>query len=148
MCYVPSALQESRVQADYNALLQDARLLRRDIAQAVEDREIQKARPLWQQSLYLQGSRLSPWRNLRDSSACRHSILPGVAQEDLERRIEDLGELMRSGSRYADPHAEEDAFLRHTAQHARLEEEHRLVRSPRLNSQSITKLHCCALEAR
>ncbi len=34
--------QESRAHADYGALLQDARLLRRDIAQAIEDREIQK----------------------------------------------------------------------------------------------------------
>ena len=37
-----ACLQESRAHADYGALLQDARLLRRDIAQAIEDREIQK----------------------------------------------------------------------------------------------------------
>jgi hypothetical protein len=38
--------QESRAHADYGALLQDARLLRRDIAQAIEDREIQKVHPV------------------------------------------------------------------------------------------------------
>lgn len=36
-------LQESRVQDDYGALLQDSHLLRRDLAQATEDRQIQKA---------------------------------------------------------------------------------------------------------
>ena len=39
---VQCGCQESRAHADYGALLQDARLLRRDIAQAIEDREIQK----------------------------------------------------------------------------------------------------------
>lgn len=39
-------LQESGAQEDYGALLQDSHLLRRDIAQAIEDREIQKVRPV------------------------------------------------------------------------------------------------------
>ena len=41
---VLGCLQGSQAPADYGVLLQDSRLLRRDIAQAIEEREIQKVR--------------------------------------------------------------------------------------------------------
>ena len=112
-------------------------MLRRDIAQAIEDREIHK---VWAAAHVptCKGNRVArALRSVRSLLSCRPCQR---AQEDLDRQSEEMDEMMKSSSRYGAASADE-SFLHCSEELARIGQEQRLVRGvTQLQRMSFAKL--------